>query len=197
VQGRGLSRGEKRVVSFLYSIHSIFWDYGLYRLELLYLQIAFYLSLYINTKPSYFEQPCRYHQFHKPEPLSANTLHNSACKHPLSLPALIRATPVSRLIRVYEYKMTPGMRPALLALQPRDKCFTNNTIDEFARSTQLFDLINAPSRLTRRTMLVSRPTGSGQVHYYLRRRRRLCFSSVCLSVCLSVRRITRKLVNGF
>jgi len=37
-------------------------------------------------------------------------------------------------------------------------------------------------------------------HSYLRRRRRLCFwfgLFVCLSVCLSVRRITRKLVNGF
>jgi len=36
--------------------------------------------------------------------------------------------------------------------------------------------------------------------YYLRRRRRLCFwfgLFVCLSVCLSVRRITRELVNGF
>jgi len=48
------------------------------------------------------------------------------------------------------------------------------------------------------------PTGAyvclmciGYCGFYLRRRRRLCFRCslfVCLSVCLSVRRITRKLV---
>jgi len=41
---------------------------------------------------------------------------------------------------------------------------------------------------------------SGEFVCYLCRRRRLCFHFglfVCLSVCLSVRRITEKVVNGF